>query len=318
MAQIKKFIIRLSALAAVCLLLAFPLQWVVDAGLRKSDFSTEYKEWDDILNSRINADIIIQGSSKARLQISPKEFEKSFGLSAYNLGMDGQHIPMEKYRFDVYLKHNKKPKYVIQVISLTEMRNPGIYTNYSQFIPYLNHDFIKKFGRRGYLNDLDFYVPLVKYCHQTGMMETGLINFFNKEDHREYKYKGFRSANLHWSDTEFIAYKKRHPPHMIYKIDRVAYANFVDMIQTCRRENIDLILVYTPTPFVFETLIANRDELMKMYKDLADKYKLKYLDYSRDTIAADTAMFYNYNHLNTRGVAIFNKQLINDLKDEIK
>ncbi|MDB5147631.1 MAG: hypothetical protein JWQ57_1651, partial [Mucilaginibacter sp.] len=135
--QLKKFLINLSVFVILYLILAYPLQYIVDTGLKKSDFSSEYKEWDDITKSRINADIIIQGSSKAWKQISPKKFEQAFKLSTYNLGMDGQHFPMQKWRSDVYLKYNKKPKYIIQIVALTELQNPVIQYNYTQYIPYL-------------------------------------------------------------------------------------------------------------------------------------------------------------------------------------
>ncbi len=314
----KKFFINLFIFLGIYIAIALPLQWMIDAGLKKSDFSKEYKEWYDITKSKINADILIQGSSKARLQLSPRQLEHGFGLSAYNLGMDGQHMPMQKYRFDVYLKHNKKPKYVIQIISLSELQNPLINFNYDQFIPYLTSDYIKKFGDHGFLNYLDFYIPLYKYCHETGMIEAGLKGYFKRHDTRKYKYKGFRPSDSHWKDSEFKDYKKQHPHGMDFNVDPVAYSDLVDLIKTCKKEQIDLIFVCPPTPVVFQNMVANRNDIMKAYKDLSDKYKLKYLDYSKDTICTDTAMFYNYNHLNTRGVAIFNNQLINDLKGEIK
>jgi len=314
----KRFIINLFIFLCIYLAFAYPLQWMADAGLKKSDFSNEYKEWDDITKSRINADIIIQGSSKARLQFSPKDFEQGFKLSTYNLGMDGQHFPMQKWRFDVYLKYNKKPKYIIQVISLHELLNPEIDFNYTQFIPYLNEGFIKRFGGNSFLNDLDFYIPLYKYCHVTGMMESGLSNFFRKRDNRNYKYKGFRPSPLHWRDDDFAAYKKQNPHGADFYVDPVAYSQFVDFIKTCKKEKIDLILVCPPTPVVFQNMVIHRNDIMKAYQNLSNKFGLKYLDYSKDTICTDTAMFYNFNHLNTRGVAIFDKQLINDLKDEIK
>lgn len=57
---------------------------------------------------------------------------------------------------------------------------------------------------------------------------------------------------------------------------------------------------------------------MNFYKKLSKNYTLKFLDYSKDTLCNDTAMFYDYNHLNTKGVLVFNHQLVNDLKDYIK
>src|SRR4051812_31298576 len=119
----KKFITKSLILTSILFVLAYLLQQLIDKGLSQSNFSTEYKEWDDITKSKINAEIIIQGSSKAWLQISPRIFEDEFKLSTYNLGMNGQCFPMQKWRLDMYLKYNKKPKYLIQVVALREMIN---------------------------------------------------------------------------------------------------------------------------------------------------------------------------------------------------
>lgn len=316
--QIKRFLINLFIFTALFLMIAYPLQWMVDAGLRKSDYSTEYKEWDDITRSRINADIIIQGSSKAWRQISPQYFEDAFKLSTYNLGMDGQHFPMQKWRFDVYLKHNKKPKYIIQIVALNELDNPVIEYNYSQFIPFLNEGFIQRFGGHSFLDFRDFYIPLYKYCHTTGIIEAGLASFFKKHDNRNYKYKGFLAYTAPYSDDVLLPLKKQNPHGLRIKVDPMAYSDLIQMVQYCKKQNIGLILVNTPTHNNYQKMVINRDSVMNIYSTIANKYKLKFLDYSRDTICNDTAMYYNFNHLNKRGVAIFNKQLINDLKSEIK
>lgn len=314
----KKFIKNIFIFLIIFLALAYPLQWIIDTGLKKSDYSTEYKEWDDITQSRINADIIIMGSSKAWRHISPYEFEQAFKLSTYNLGMDGQCFRMEKWRFDVYNKYNKKPQYIIQIIGHSELDNPSADYNYTQFLPYFKEGYIERFGDHGFLNWKDFYIPLYKYTHNTGIMKAGLANLFNRTDSRKYKYKGFLPLNWHWSDSTFSCTKKKYPHGMKVDISPVTYADLINYIEYCKKENIKLILVDVPTYIGFQNLELNTNYVTNTYKSLAVKYGLKYLDYTKDTICRDTAMFYNSNHLNPRGVAIFNKQLINDLRDEIK
>lgn len=314
----KKFVIRLSAFIVIFIVVGYALQWVVDTGLKKTNFVPEYKEWYDITNSKINADIIILGSSKAVKQISPKDFEQGFKLSTYNLGMIGQCFPMQKWRFDVYLKYNKKPKYVIQIVAINEISNPVINYDYEQFIPYLHEGFIEKFGHRSFLDFRDFYIPLYKYGHKTGMMEAGLLGFFKKQSDGNDNYKGFLPINAKWGDTDLIALEKRNPHGIRAKINKVAYADYIDLIRKCKKEKIDLIFVNTPTPLVFQNLTNNREDIERIFRNFSAKYGLTYLDYSKDTICADKAMFYNFNHLNTRGVEIFNKQLIADLRSEIK
>lgn len=318
--QVIKFLKNLLIFTIILFALGFLIQYFADNGLRKSDYSRQAKEWDDIVKSRINADIIILGSSKAWLQISPKDFEEAFKMSTYNLGMDGHHFRMQKWRLDVYLKHNKKPKYLIQVFAQRDLDNPPIDYEYNQFIPYLNEGYISRFGNHGYLGYLDYFVPLYKYCHQTGMLESALISFAKtpENNHNNGKYKGFFSYDEHWNDSSLVAVKKSNPHGIKAEIDPVTYADLLDMIKYCKEQKIDLIVVSPPTYIDFQKLLINQDEIIKKYEDLSKKYHFKMLNYLQDTICRDTAMFYNFNHLNTRGVKIFNKQLIGDLRSEIK
>jgi len=314
----KKFIINVITFLAIFAALSFPVQWMVDKGLKKSDYSTEYKEWDDITKSRINADIIIMGSSKAWRHISPQIFQDSFKLSTYNLGMDGTHFRPQKWRFDVYTKYNKLPKYIIQVAGINELEDAPVDYNFSQYIPYLNEGYIERFGNWGFLNWKDFYIPLYKYTHSTGIMKAGLMGLFNRKDDRHYKYKGFLSLNWHWNDSVFKATVKEYPHGMKAGVAAATYNDFIAYAEFCKSHKIDLIIVNVPTYTGYQNLVTNPDYVPGVYKQIAAKYNLRYIDYSKDTICRDTAMFYNFNHLNPRGVAILNARLIHDLRDEIK
>lgn len=244
----KKFIIKALVFMSIMFVLAYLLQQLVDKGLSQSNFSVEYKEWDDITKSKINAEIIIQGSSKAWLQISPQIFEDKFNLSTYNLGMNGQCFPMQKWRMDMYLKYNKKPKYLIQIIALREMVNPPIQYGCVQFIPYLNKSFIQRFGNNGFLGYKDLYIPLYKYCHYTGTMETGIRGLIHNVNNENNKYKGFSSMNGPWHEKWFTKVKRTFPPNSKAYIDKAAYSQFMEMINYCKKMDINLILVAPPTP----------------------------------------------------------------------
>ena len=90
------------------------------------------------------------------------------------------------------------------------------------------------------------------------------------------------------------------------------------MINRCKSENIRLILVYSPVHTSLQKLILNKDSIVSVFKDLSVKNNLSYFDYSNIPLCSDTTYFYNANHLNTKGVEVFNKLLINDLKTVIR
>ena len=73
----------------------------------------EYPVWNDIHSGNINADLLIMGSSRAWRHIDPNVLEDSLELSSYNLGMDGQHLPMQLWRYETLLKKNHAPRVIV-------------------------------------------------------------------------------------------------------------------------------------------------------------------------------------------------------------
>ena len=66
----KRFVLRLLLFCLLPLPLLYALGKVVDSGLKRSR-SLLFSEWNDIYDGKINADMLILGSSKAWVQFSP-------------------------------------------------------------------------------------------------------------------------------------------------------------------------------------------------------------------------------------------------------
>lgn len=314
----KKFALKLILFFVLTIIAAYLLQWVIDTGLKKSSYSAEYKEWYEIYHSKIDAKIIIQGSSRSWVHFSPKELETAFNMPAYNLGLNGQAYPMQKWRFDIFMKYNKKPDYLIQSVDANFFNNPVITYDYNQFIPYLNKDFDNRFKNHSFFKREDFLIPLYKYTHTDGAATAGIFNFFNKAPKNNGKYKGFKSYSKNWNRAFIDSAIASTPNGFNVGFDTTAYHQFLDMINRCKSENIRLILVYSPVHASLQKLILNKDSIVSVFKDLSVKNNLSYFDYSNIPLCSDTTYFYNANHLNTKGVEVFNKLLINDLKTVIR
>ncbi|OOQ57446.1 hypothetical protein [Mucilaginibacter pedocola] len=312
------FFKKLAAFFVISLLLAFAWQWVIDSGLRKSAYSENYKEWYDIYNGNIKADIIFQGSSRARAHFSPYAFENAFKLDAYNLGINASSFSMQQYRFKEFLKYNKKPRYLIQAVDHLLLGSPG-YVDNAQFIPYLNKGVINELQGQIIYGYTDLYLPLYKYHSSPGAAATGIHNFLNKSVADNGTYRGFMSYQGEYDPAAMNAFLHKYPHGTDTALPTAAeYQNFVDFIQYCKKENITLILVWTPTLNRYQNLVHKREAVTNMYKALAKKYRLSYLDYSKLPICNDSTMFHDYFHLNNTGVEIFNKQLTEDLKSIIR
>lgn len=110
------------------------LDIAVSKGLRKSE-DMMLAEWNDIVSGNINADIIINGSSRAWVDVSPQILENRLNLSVYNIGLDGYPFYMEDMRYELFLKYNNKPKYLIQTLDVFSLsKRIGLY-EVTQFFP---------------------------------------------------------------------------------------------------------------------------------------------------------------------------------------
>lgn len=88
---------------------------------------------------------------------------------------------------------------------------------------------------------------------------------------------------------------------------------FDTFLQECKNNNIKVTLVYTPEHIEGQNFISNRKEVIDLYKNFAEKYNLRFLDYSADSICLKKMYFYNTTHLNKKGSELFTKKLAQDL-----
>jgi hypothetical protein len=132
----KKFLKVVLLFLIAILSITVPLGFGMDLILRKST-SEPFHQWNSTLKDDINADIVINGSSKAWTQFSPEILSHILNRSVYNLGVDGYGFTVQQLKYDLYRQGNKQPNIIIQVASTNTLtRRKGLYRRH-QFLPYL-------------------------------------------------------------------------------------------------------------------------------------------------------------------------------------
>ena len=314
----KKFIIKIFILILPVIILTYITEIIINDWLRKSNSCSNYQEWNDIIESKINADIIIQGSSRAWHNVSPRYLDSIFKINSYNLGLDGYTFYMQYYRFLLYLKYNKKPKYIIQMTDYESLLSWFELYMYEQFLPYLNEPIIRTAIK--YYTGLDYkdiYFPLYRYVHNNHVYRNRLFSFLNGGSITNGKYKGFKSSDMRW-DTSFANFKKKNRNGYTNPIDTMTLRLFDMFVKYCVNENIKLIFVNAPAYYESNLMLKNRNEIDSIYLYYSMKYSIPYFNYSYNEICFDTLNFYNSQHLNSTGVKKFNKVLANDLRKIIQ
>lgn len=310
----KRFLLKVGILVILLISLFYTLEQLITQGLKKST-SSIFIDWNRIYQGSIQADLIINGSSKAFVHISPKILDSILQLSSYNLGIDGHDFYMQHCKYSTYEHYNKKPKLILQVISHSTLNKREDLFEIEQFLPYLD-DSIMQQTTKDYigLNNFDYWLPFVRYFGHRNIIKEGLLSYFNFPiDQGRYKYKGYAPNDFKW-DNSFERFVKYFPKGKTIELSDVSIQKFRQFIEQQKNKNIPVVLVYPPTYYPSQQYINNRAEIMALYQTIAEEYQLLLLDYSQLPLTKEKTFFYNSQHLNQQGSEIFSQQLAKDLQ----
>jgi hypothetical protein len=310
----KKFIKILLLFFIPILVLSYPIDLFLSHNLKKSNaLFGEYEVWNDIYNNNVNADILIYGSSRAWVDISPKIIEDSLLFKTYNFGMDGHNFWLQYLRHREYLKHNNKPKHIILAVDFNSLQKRNELYLFEQFLPYLlwNNNMIEYTKSYEGFDFFDYHIPLIRYTGNSSVIKKALSISLQNEKLKPYRTKGYKGVKKTWSKDLDNA-KSKMDKYKI-KIDSSSVLLFDQFLKECKESKIKVSLVYTPDHIEGQNFLDNKDTVIELYKGYASKYDLVYLDYSNDSICRNKDYFYNATHLNKKGSELFTKKLASDL-----
>ncbi|MFN8277117.1 MAG: hypothetical protein U0T84_06525 [Chitinophagales bacterium] len=311
----KTFLRLLFFFLAPMLVLMYPADRYLSAQLSKSvHFALgEYPVWNALTSGKLDADVLVYGSSRAWVHFNPEVIQDSLHLPAYNLGMDGHGLPFQYLRHQMVLEYNKKPKLIIHSIEPGSLvKQPSC--NYEQFMPYMLGSREIEQTTAGYegFNRFQFWLPLLRYTGHWDAVRVALHQAQHPDNPEEGRKRGFRSNPSAWTN-DFEEAKKREKELVMVMNDSLL--SLLDRyLQEVKQEQIPIVLVYCPTYIEGQQYIRDHDKMLAVLKQHAQQAQVPFLDFSRDTLCYHREYFYNANHMNSRGVAIFNRTLIQQVK----
>lgn len=312
----KHFIKNVLRFLLPIVVLAFPMDLGISYLLsqKKGIFAGEMDIWENIYHSNIDCDIAILGSSRAWVHINPEVLEDSLQMSAYNFGLDGHNFWLQHLRHSEYLKHNKKPKHIIVSLDVYGLEKQRRLYNYAQFMPYMlwNKNIYKYTSPYRGFRKIDYFIPLVRYFGKTSLLNSCVATLLNKNQDKPLRKDGFANRDKQWS-SDLARAKKEHLQYKI-DIDPEIVRLFESFIKASQQDSIELTLVYTPEYIEGQEFVSNREDIINLYRHIAQKYELIFYDYSDDSLCFDKSFFYNASHLNKEGSRLFNRKLANNLK----
>jgi len=300
------------------IILSYPIDIIISKLISNQEdvsiVAGEFSVWNDIVKGKINADILIYGSSRAWVQFDSKKIQDATEKRTYNLGIDGHNFLLQHLRHKMYLKLNQKPKTIIISVDYSTLtKRPDLY-NYSQFLPYMlwNKDIKEYISKYEGFDRADYYVPLLRYTGEFRLLSKSLISSLKKKNVK--RVNGFLAQELVWNDDFDNA--KKNNKKVDSEIDTDTLSLFDNFLSECKNDNINVILVFAPIFHEGLAYIKNYNKLDKVFDNLAKKYGSLYLNYTKNPICLDKNNFYNATHLNKRGTEVFNELLISDFLKE--
>lgn len=289
----------------------FIADYFISNKLKKNHKSPgEIEVWNDIYSGNINSDIAIYGSSRAWVHIDPSILEDSLNLKAYNFGIDGHNFWLQYLRHKEYLKYNNSPKIILLSVDVFSLQKRKDLYELNQFLPFMlwNKNIIKFTSSYNGFTYKDYYFPLLRYNGKIRKIE------LDREDNTEitYRQNGYKGMEREWN-TDLAKAKLKMSQYKI-NMDSSSVNLFNQFLMETKENNIKVILVYTPEYIDGQKFVENRDEIIKVYKEFAEKYNLIFLDYSNNDLCKRKELFYNSSHLNKEGAEIFTRKLSSELK----
>jgi hypothetical protein len=263
-----------------------------------------------LLDKKINADILILGSSRANNDYSPEVIMNQTGRTCYNLGMSGTNVVFHEMILDLILMNPDKPKLIIYNIddyaSLHDIKK--VVFRKDLLYPYVDNPYINnKICAELNKNELATRISC-SYKQNVNFSNALKYLLFGKEK-MDYKINNTNAfgATLIVNKPQDAApvYIANTTDLTKLKTDQTYRQSLINIQKKCSQNNIQLIFCFppkfiSPTPGFFNEIKSNT------FKNVA------VLDYSEKMSNSD--YFFDTEHLNKTGAAFFSQLLSQEIK----
>jgi hypothetical protein len=277
--------------------------WVLSQMYQRTKSGPEYGTRYSAEETR--ADIVIIGASRAQQQYNPLFLQDSLGTTAYNAGRDG--MPFFYY-FSIFrcITERYTPKKIILDCEYNALTYSATgFERLSTLLPLSkNHPEINDMiALRHPLENYKLYSATYPFNSMLFKIALGQLPSNNEETKR------FNGYSPLYGKLTRTAPKVSHKKYM--QLDTLRLQLLDEMINTCRKKNIQLIFVCPPY------YMQNIDEnpCIAHFEKVADKNSIPFFDYAADTFFLSRPQLWEDTiHVNYEGSKIFSAKLASDLK----
>lgn len=309
----KRFLLTIGCWTGAIIIVCIALNPIIDSGLRKmTAYNKTQTTIDELLSDTIHADILIMGNSRALCSYEPVIISESLHKKTYNIGVSGQPMGISYLRYRLYREHNKAPQILIINMDDNELALYSSDFGKEQYYPYFRHPVICNYLRSFGFTWRDLYVPLYKYQGDYKLVGYSLMSLAGLYPLPYAQHTcGYYNADSDFDISELRA-ELQSNDSIPAVTEQEAVGLLSQLLQEVTREGVQPVFVYAPQYELLRTHLQ-MTQCIHVYDSLAAEYHIPILDYSAIEWSNDSAYFYNANHVNRQGAALFTVRLAHDI-----
>lgn len=292
----KKFLLQISLFALVFFIFDKGFYFFLDKAP-----TLEYDQrLEQVINGKINKDLLVLGSSRGAGNILASQIEKETKFSSYNLSYTGSNVMFQEFVLKSVLKFNKKPKKIILSIDNNQefVYEKTLNFKFDKLYPlskynYINKELIDQKERNilslafclGRLSKKSFLLEKEQVPTKNPFLACGSMPFIEKLPGYKFEFS---------QQNEVYDVKKELPEKL---------KAFQNIQAICKANTIQLIFVFSPNYKQFDTNFEKRFRKLMLPEN-------KILIYNRtNPIYKDQAYYFDALHLMKSGAIIFTSEI---------
>lgn len=311
----RKIMLYILEIIVISFFTASVIQYFSDKGLSNLKNSL-YNDWQNIIEGKINSDVLIMGSSRGFVCYNSKIIEDKLKLKTFNISYNAAGYKLQQSKLDIYLKNNIKPKIIIQNIDLAHFNENSMLPEEFQFMPFLNNkcinDLILPYDKKC---NCFRYIPLLKYNQGLNLLKNGILaNFWDFNVENESTYAGYcPQQRIFKVDSHNLKkLKKMSDDGLDMNKYKKMLSGIIKFYNTRLDDSTKIIFVWAPEHKLRLNKIYDltRNPLIKELKSIQRNNKnIYFINMSNYEISKHDNYFYDTFHLNKRGSEVFSKNL---------
>lgn len=275
-----------------------------------------------------NIDVLLLGSSHTDVSFDEKVLSGMFNKNVFNAGTPVQKPDVSYYILKEALKNNQIEKVYLDMYYYMYRENAKDRKNAQLEFVYIVSDEMKwSLDKVKFLLDacpteslINGFVKGSRYA--TNIMDLKKFESIIKSaDHQNIQEEDGTSDTL--SKNEYSICVSTAEDYQLKEdnISEYSYKYLEKMVELCKEENIELVLVVTPMTDYQLSIIGDYDDYISNVREFADKMGVSYRDYNLckpEILNIDEQSFSDIHHLNSSGARIFTEIFGQLEKDDLR